>query len=320
MLRQFACLSVLVALIPFSASQAQVTYTITEDFEDPGWFDGETWTKEGADHPEVHVLQFSDADPFLNGASIGSASGGLRASLTDYGFYTGGDHGEVYLDLHIHVPPGDYTFEVALDQLVYWEEWLTKNPGQLWGCGQYLYLGDAADLEYGSQEWNQPPLGPWVAPGFPGAEQSYFTLLGNIWQGSPDNINGIWVHNSYTEMNDGTTVITTTGDVIFRMVMRNKWNVSENMAFAMDNLEVKLTRLGDCPYPIVFDANEDGDVDSADFGVFQRCWTGLAQQITTDQCRCLDLDGDNHVAEPELAGFLICSSGPSVAADPACDD
>lgn len=303
-----------------SLSHAQV-YTFTETFEDANWFDGVTWTKEGVVHPEIAVLQFSDGDPYLGGASIGSASGGLRASLTDYGWYTGGDHGEVYLDFHMKVPPGNYTFSLSIDQLLYWAEYPALNPGQLWGCGQVLYLGDAAELAYGTQQANQAPTGPWIAPEFPGHSDFRYMSMGTIWQGSPTNINGTWIHRNHTQMLDGTTTISTTGNLIFRMVMRNKHNVSQNMAFAMDNLTIELTRDGPpCHYPILFDLDDDGDVDMTDFAGFQRCYTGVDSEITADDCLCFDLNGDNRITEVEMAVFLNCASGPSVPADPACDD
>ena len=80
MLRYFAWAFCILFVV--SGSSAQV-YTFTQTFEDPNWLDGTTWTKEGAPHPEIAVLQFSDGDPYLGGATNGSASGGLRGSLPD---------------------------------------------------------------------------------------------------------------------------------------------------------------------------------------------------------------------------------------------
>lgn len=313
--RMFCCL----VFIWSSSALAQI-YTFTENFESSDWFGEPAWTVEGVVHPEIVILQFSDADPFLGGAAIGSASGGLRASKTDYGRYTGGDHGEVYLDFHMKVPPGDYTFSLSIDQLLYWAEWPAINPGQLWGCGQVLYLGDAAELAYGTQQANQAPTGPWISPEFPGSSAFRYMSMGTIWQGSPTNINGKWIHRDHTQMVDGTTTISTTGHLIFRMVMRNKYNISENMAFAMDNLVITLTRLGNCHFPIFFDLDDDGDVDSTDFAGFQRCYTGAEVEISTEECLCLDLDADLHITEVDLVAFMACADGPSVPADPACDD
>lgn len=310
---------VCIALICSQAALAQV-YTFSENFESAEWFSEPAWTVEGVDHPEIAVLQFSDADPHLGGASIGSASGGLRASRTDYGRYSGGDHGEVYLDFHMTVPRGEYTFEVSVDQLLYWAEWPAINPGQLWGCGQVLYLGDAADLAYGTQQANQAPTGPWISPEFPGYAAFNYVSLGTIWQGSPTNINGAWLHKNRTQMVNGATIISTTGHLVFRMVMRNKYNISENMVFALDNLVIKLTRQGNCHFPIFFDLDDDGDVDMTDFAGFQLCYAGTETEIAIEDCLCLDLDGDMHITQVDLAAFMACASGPSVPADPACDD
>lgn len=308
------------------SSYGQV-YTFTQDFEDPDWFDQVTWTKEGASHPEIRVLQFSDADPYLGGASIGSASGGLRASLSDYGIYTGGDHGEVYLDYHMSVPPGTYSFEIALNELIYWAEFKTGLPGtdNPWGCGINFHIGDAATLEYTSQLAHQAPLGPWVSPEFPGHENFRYAMMPTIWIGwngtTTEDFNGLWLPRTYQQAVDGTTELTTTGQVIFRMVMRDKWTNSENMVFAMDDLVVKLTRQGlPCHEPILFDLDDDEDVDMTDFAGLQTCYTGPEVEITEDHCFCLDINGDNHITEMEVAAFVICASAPHVPADPACDD
>jgi hypothetical protein len=310
------------AVVSFSGAYAQTTFTFTEDFEDPDWFDGITWTKEGADHPEIAVLQFTDGDERLNYASIGSNSGGLLASMKTYGYYTGGDHGEVYLDFHMSVPAGNYTFEVTLDQLVYWAEWQPgTNP---WGCGINFHIGDAATLEYTSQQPNQAPLGPWVSPEFLGYQNFRYAMFPTIWIGwsgtGPQDINAVWVPRSYTKTLDDVEELTTTGHVIFRMVMRNKWNISDNMAFALDNLEIKLNWDSTCHQPIVFDLDDDGDVDMTDFAGFQRCLT-LAEGVEAEgDCLCFDVDGDRLIGQPELVAFMNCASGAGVPADPSCAD
>lgn len=314
----FGC-SILTAAL-CSGVFAQSVYTFTEDFEDAGWFDGTTWTKEGAPHPEIQVVQFTDGDARLNNATNGSKSGGLFTSISQFGRYTGGDHGEVYLDFHMAVRPGTYTFEVALDQLVYWKEWLTANPGQLWGCGLNFHIGDAATLEYTSQLPHQAPLGPWIAPSFDGYLNFAYAMLDIVWQGSPTNINGQWVHRDYQQAVDGTGTFTTTGHAIFRVVMRNKWNISDHMAFAVDNLRIDLRSTDNCRFPIVFDLDDDGDVDMTDFAGFQRCIAAEAGLAAEPDCLCFDVDGDGAIDQLELAAFMNCASGADVPADAACNE
>lgn len=320
------CFLVFVAVLAVhSGAYAQTTYIFTEDFEDAGWFDGSTWTKEGAPHPEVPVIQFTDGDSRLNHASIGSKSGGLLASMQTYGYYTGGDNGEVYLDFHMNVPAGTYTFAITLDQLLYWKEYRTgggtENP---WGCGINFHIGDAATLEYTSQQAHQAPIGPWVSPEFPGYQNFNYAMMPTIWIGwdgvGPHNINGVWLPRSYEQTLDGTTAITTTGHIIFRMVMRNKWNISNNMAFAMDNLEIKLTSDRNCHIPIRFDLDDDGDVDMTDFAGLQRCLTLEPGSQAEGDCVCLDVNGDGLIGQPELFAFSNCASGDGVAATVGCDN
>jgi hypothetical protein len=86
--------------------------------------------------------------------------------------------------------------------------------------------------------------------------------------------------------------------------------------------EVALTACNN-PRP---DSDGDGDVDQADFGLFQACITGAADPFqlvnalfSATECQCFDLDGDQDVDEDDLTGFVGCASGPSIAAEPACD-
>lgn len=71
------------------------------------------------------------------------------------------------------------------------------------------------------------------------------------------------------------------------------------------------------------DADFDGDVDQADFAVFQLCYTGFGGSVLPG-CECF-----NHVPStppnPETvdsddwSAFEVCASGPGIAADPSCD-
>jgi hypothetical protein len=76
----------------------------------------------------------------------------------------------------------------------------------------------------------------------------------------------------------------------------------------------------DCPDPFA-DINSDGYVDQADFGLFQRCWTGAAGGIP-DGCRCLDHSGNGGIDIEDFQAFLICAaqSGPTIPVPKSCDN
>jgi len=75
-----------------------------------------------------------------------------------------------------------------------------------------------------------------------------------------------------------------------------------------------------CP-EVAMDSDEDGDLDQADFGVFQLCYTGSGNTGSFDEldCNCTDIDGDRDVDTDDLVVFEQCASGPGIPADPACD-
>ncbi|MBP7934146.1 MAG: hypothetical protein KA354_05800 [Phycisphaerae bacterium] len=70
----------------------------------------------------------------------------------------------------------------------------------------------------------------------------------------------------------------------------------------------------------IVDYDWDGDVDQADFGHFQACYTGAAQQGALAQIQCgdADLNGDGVVNGGDLDVFKGCFSGPEVPVDPTC--
>jgi hypothetical protein len=75
-----------------------------------------------------------------------------------------------------------------------------------------------------------------------------------------------------------------------------------------------------CPLAVVAaDFDRDGDVDLADFGHLQACFSGSEPQLDPD---CLDarLDADRDVNQADLSLFLGCVSGSYVPADPNCAD
>ncbi|GMU23621.1 MAG: hypothetical protein AMXMBFR13_36990 [Phycisphaerae bacterium] len=67
------------------------------------------------------------------------------------------------------------------------------------------------------------------------------------------------------------------------------------------------------------DADGDGDVDQADFGAWQVCYTGVDGGVFLG-CECFNHDGDGDVDQEDFGAFQLCISGPDIAADPSCDN
>jgi len=72
------------------------------------------------------------------------------------------------------------------------------------------------------------------------------------------------------------------------------------------------------PAQIDADFDDDGDVDQADFGHLQACFTGPETVQDDPACQNALLDADSDVDEHDITLFINCTSGPSVPADPAC--
>ncbi len=73
------------------------------------------------------------------------------------------------------------------------------------------------------------------------------------------------------------------------------------------------------------DTDCDGDVDQDDFGDFQRCFTGGQSPLPAPGCMCFDHGsdapgGDDDIDAFDFASFELCAGGPTVPANPACDD
>lgn len=63
------------------------------------------------------------------------------------------------------------------------------------------------------------------------------------------------------------------------------------------------------------DADRDGDVDQADFGLFQACYSGssvLLDLSNPSNCGCFDRNGDHTVDVLDLDEFLACITGPGM--------
>lgn len=104
------------------------------------------------------------------------------------------------------------------------------------------------------------------------------------------------------------------------------WNVTtssqQSHALHADELAVAMS-VQPCNDPFA-DADADGDVDQADFAVWQQCLT-TGGSVPSDPiyCRCFDRDnqiGDGDIDLLDYTAFEQCASGPGVSANPACDN
>ncbi len=68
------------------------------------------------------------------------------------------------------------------------------------------------------------------------------------------------------------------------------------------------------------DIDLDGDVDQADFGALQRCYSGNQVAQTNPACRAAKFDADEDVDGFDLSQFLTCMSGPGTPAELTCLD
>lgn len=66
------------------------------------------------------------------------------------------------------------------------------------------------------------------------------------------------------------------------------------------------------------DLDEDGDVDQADFGLFQLCLSGTNVAQNLPECGPARLDGDSDVDGVDVMLFLGCMTGPGGTGDPGC--
>ena len=66
------------------------------------------------------------------------------------------------------------------------------------------------------------------------------------------------------------------------------------------------------------DIDHDNDVDQADFGLFQACYSSAAETAIPAPCLEADLNRDTLVDQADGLLFLECISSPNVPGDPAC--
>ncbi len=132
-------------------------------------------------------------------------------------------------------------------------------------------------------------------------------------------------YDPYTQLSvDFIGAVTTdiTVEFYFQTVGGSGASSSATTAIVIDDVAVLGATACSDPFA---DADGDGDVDQADFAVFQACYTGSGGGVT-DDCRCFDRKDpgqtlpDSDVDQTDLVAFEACASGSGNPADPACDD
>jgi len=116
---------------------------------------------------------------------------------------------------------------------------------------------------------------------------------------------------------------TANNDITVRITAEGNGNPSFGVA-VVDDIELIMPVVR-CHTPFA-DADDDNDVDVADFGMFQICYTGPNGTLpaSPEYCTCFDRpegplnqpDGD--VDEADLVIFSNCALGPGIMADPSC--
>jgi hypothetical protein len=76
------------------------------------------------------------------------------------------------------------------------------------------------------------------------------------------------------------------------------------------NSPITLTLAGEIRDTAFADFDEDADVDQADFGFLQGCFSGSAS--VRPGCEAADLTGDGEADNADLIEFLACMSGTNV--------
>lgn len=235
--------SVLAVLLMTVAPVSAVTFT--ENF-DAGWSTAGNWSVEGVPNPGVPVTEFPAGDSRLDNNATRTAGGFWyeRGISGDGSTFIGGDNEEMWLDYHMSVPNGTYTFNVSFDLQLKWDQ-RVQNFGQ----GVLMYMGDAADMAYGTILPVGNPTGPWsgITHWQAGGGDFKQALQGDTWNPG-DSPDGQWTNWSFSQtLSLGSDwdpeIDVTSGEVIFRLTIRlkDKDQASPNFrSYAMDNLVINL--------------------------------------------------------------------------------
>ena len=90
----------------------------------------------------------------------------------------------------------------------------------------------------------------------------------------------------------------------------------------LDNLLLSVNNLDNVSFEAAArlpgDFDHDADVDLADFGHLQACFSGDGIPQTAPSCFDARLDPDDDVDQDDYAIFKGCLSGPNIPADPDC--
>lgn len=246
-------------------------------------------------------MTFTANDPLLydNVDNPGSMSGGYSSNLASYDNTQAAWMQRQFPGL---LTPGTHTLRLEMDVYRY----IGEGVGDPWGVGNRVYV--LTDDQYDDPSWHFDQGDP--SPGF----------RLNYWPGWNDDLgeedrthDGVWQHVVIER-----DVTTATGNIEFRLLLHDKH--AGPQAVAWDNISLSIVT--PCHEPR-FDLDGDLDVDQVDFGLFQVCITGVddpAGIFDPEGCRCMNTDGDLDIDQSDFGAFQLCISGPTLAADPTCDD
>ena len=135
-----------------------------------------------------------------------------------------------------------------------------------------------------------------------------------------------WGSNTYiTPVSAAMSAADNERTVAFAFIPKTTWASAYNQGlrgWARDSLDSNTTWV-QAPgrYNVlktIGDFNNDGDVDQEDFGHLQACVAGSGVEVTDPACLDARLDADIDIDADDVAQFVLCLSGPSVAVDPSC--